>query len=151
MQDASGGQPFIDGIRELAAPRRHGQTITRLPVVSYTTFSPLPALRPAVVFFYLNLPSPAASIFRSGAPCAARTFLPHHQDAGDRPMHCFHCAKIIILLHSASKKNIVFRHHPQRQEARSCFPKNRALAFRKAIYCILKDHQLHFKRPLLAS
>ena len=31
----------------------------------------------AVVFFCLSLPSPTASIFRSGMPYAARTFLPH--------------------------------------------------------------------------
>ena len=37
-------------------------------------FSPLP-LR-AVIFFFPNQPSPTASTFRSGAPCAARTFLP---------------------------------------------------------------------------
>ena len=30
----------------------------------------------AVVFFFPNQPSPTASTFRSGAPCAARTFLP---------------------------------------------------------------------------
>ncbi len=42
-------------------------------------FSPLPALRLAVVFFCRSLLSPIASIFRSGAPCAARTFLPRHK------------------------------------------------------------------------
>ncbi len=31
----------------------------------------------AVIFFCLHLLSPTASIFGSGAPCAARTFLPH--------------------------------------------------------------------------
>ncbi len=40
----SGGQPSDDGIRELAAPEWHGPAITRRPVVSYTTFSPLPRL-----------------------------------------------------------------------------------------------------------
>ena len=38
-----------------------------------------PYRRPAaaVVFFCPDLLSPIASIFRSGTPCAARTFLPH--------------------------------------------------------------------------
>jgi hypothetical protein len=34
--------PYDDGLHELAAPRRHGMTVTSHPVVSYTTFSPLP-------------------------------------------------------------------------------------------------------------
>jgi hypothetical protein len=29
----------------------------------------------AVIFFYRHLPSPTASTFGSGVPCAARTFL----------------------------------------------------------------------------
>ena len=37
-----GGLPSNNGLHELAAPERHSQTITRLLVVSYTTFSPLP-------------------------------------------------------------------------------------------------------------
>ena len=51
--------------------------ITHWLVVSYTTFSPLPAPSgvQAVIFFCPHLLSPIASIFRSGAPCAARTFL----------------------------------------------------------------------------
>ena len=73
----SDGQPSDDGIRELAAPRWNSLTITRQLVVSYTTFSPLPIFNQsmAVVFFYQYLLSPIASIFGSGAPCAARTFL----------------------------------------------------------------------------
>jgi hypothetical protein len=38
----------------------------------------------AVIFFYLYLLSPTASIFRSGMSYAARTFLSHHQDASGR-------------------------------------------------------------------
>ena len=50
--------------------------ITHWLVVSYTTFSPLPPHEEvAVVLFCLHLLSPIASIFRSGAPYAARTFL----------------------------------------------------------------------------
>jgi len=39
----SGGQPSDDGLHELAAPRWNSPPITRRLVVSYTTFSPLPA------------------------------------------------------------------------------------------------------------
>jgi len=73
----SGGQPSTDGIRELAAFSWHSPVITHRLVVSYTTFSPLPHML-AVVFFYQDLLSPIASIFRSEAPCAARTFLSHY-------------------------------------------------------------------------
>ena len=69
----SGGLPSADGLHELAAPSRPSQTITRLLVVSYTTFSPLPFR--AVIFFCRRLLSPIASIFGSGMPYAARTFL----------------------------------------------------------------------------
>ena len=48
--------------------------ITHQLVVSYTTFSPLPTPG-AVIFFCRHLLSPIASIFRSGAPYTARTFL----------------------------------------------------------------------------
>ena len=86
--------PSICGIHELTAPRWHSLAITRQLVVSYTTFSPLPDTKPrrmlkapslrnkfrAVVFFYRHLLSPIASIFGSGMPFAARTFLFHpHQ------------------------------------------------------------------------
>ena len=71
----SGGQPSDDGIHELAASSRHSPTITRWLVVSYTTFSPLPLRRKAVLFFCRHLLSPIASTFGSGAPYAARTFL----------------------------------------------------------------------------
>ena len=74
-----------DGIHELAASSRHSSAITRRLVVSYTTFSPLLLhVGGAVIFFCLHLPSPTASIFRSGAPYAARTFLSHLKDASDR-------------------------------------------------------------------
>jgi len=85
----SGGQPSDDGLHELAASRRHGLPVTWQPVVSYTTFSPLPVLlSTAVIFFCLILPSPTASIFRSGASYAARTFLLRYIVASDRPEHC---------------------------------------------------------------
>ena len=72
----SDGTPSNDGIHELAAPRWHSPMITHRLVVSYTTFSPLPYYNSmAVVFFYRHLPSPTASIFGSGVPYAARTFL----------------------------------------------------------------------------
>ena len=77
--------PSICGLHELTAPRWHSLAITRQLVVSYTTFSPLPDTTPAwirdkfraVIFFYRHLLSPIASIFGSGMPYAARTFLPH--------------------------------------------------------------------------
>ena len=79
--------PSICGIHELTAPRWHSLAITRQLVVSYTTFSPL--LSPphskskivkAVIFFCRHLLSPIASIFGSGMPYAARTFLPHSHE-----------------------------------------------------------------------
>ena len=79
-----------DGLHELAASSQHSSAITRRLVVSYTTFSPLPVpLGQAVIFFCLHLPSPTASIFRSGAPCAARTFLSHlTRMPAMKPGHC---------------------------------------------------------------
>ena len=47
----------------------------------------------AVVFFCRHLLSPIASIFGSGAPCAARTFL-SCGCTSDRPGHCFPLAKL---------------------------------------------------------
>ena len=70
----SGGQPSVNGILELATSSWHSLMITHQLVVSYTTFSPLHLLD-AVVLFCHNLPSPTASIFGSGVPCVARTFL----------------------------------------------------------------------------
>ena len=95
--------PSICGLHELTAPRWHSLTITRQLVVSYTTFSPL--LSPphskskivkAVIFFCRHLLSPIASIFGSGMPYAARTFLSHPpvENASDKPEHCFRNAKI---------------------------------------------------------
>ena len=102
--------PSICGIHELTAPRWHSLAITRQLVVSYTTFSPLPDTKPrrmlkapslrnkfrAVVFFYRHLLSPIASIFGSGMPYAARTFLSHPpvENASDKPEHCFRTAKV---------------------------------------------------------
>ena len=96
--------PSICGLHELTAPRWHSLAITRQLVVSYTTFSPLPDTTPAwirdkfraVIFFYRHLLSPIASIFGSGMPYAARTFLSHPpvENASDKPEHCFRNAKI---------------------------------------------------------
>ena len=102
--------PSICGLHELTAPRWHSLAITRQLVVSYTTFSPLPDTKPrrmqkasslrnkfrAVIFFYRHLLSPIASIFGSGMPYAARTFLSHPpvENASDKPEHCFRNAKI---------------------------------------------------------
>ncbi len=77
VANMSSGQPSNDGIRELAASRRHSPMITHRLVVSYTTFSPLPQ-KVAVILFCLTLLSPIASTLGSGAPYAARTFLSHH-------------------------------------------------------------------------
>ena len=96
--------PSICGLHELTAPRWHSLAITRQLVVSYTTFSPLPDTTPAwirdkfraVIFFCRHLLSPIASIFGSGMPYAARTFLSHPpvENASDKPEHCFRNAKI---------------------------------------------------------
>ena len=84
-----GGLPSNNGLHELAAPERHSQTITRLLVVSYTTFSSLPYECMAVIFFCLHLLSPIASIFGSRMPYAARTFLSHPlQMPATEPEHC---------------------------------------------------------------
>ena len=88
--------PSICGLHELTAPRWHSLTITRQLVVSYTTFSPLPSFRRAVVFFCHILLSPIASTFGSGASCAARTFLLPQRTSG-RPERCFLTAKLINL------------------------------------------------------
>ena len=91
-----------DGIHELAVPSRHSLMITHQLVVSYTTFSPLPTLG-AVVFFCRHLLSPIASIFRSGAPYTARTFL-SYTGTSDRPEQCFQSynkyrLQIVVILH----------------------------------------------------
>ncbi len=75
--------------------------ITHRLVVSYTTFSPLPRIREAVLFFYLHLLSPIASIFGSGAPYAARTFLLHIQYAGGTSDHC-------LLYHLMTKREKLY-------------------------------------------
>ena len=100
--------PSNDGIHELAASSWHSLTITRQLVVSYTTFSPLPIFsifnlqfsifnlqsnRLAVVFFCHNLLSPIASIFGSGVPYAARTFL-SCRDTSDRTRTLLSACKI---------------------------------------------------------
>ena len=117
----SGGQPsHVDGIHELAASSGNSPTITRRLVVSYTTFSPLPLSfliphfsflishlsllishfsfqkRGAVVLFFPHQLSPTASTFRSGAPCAARTFLSCllAETPAAEPEQCFPSAKV---------------------------------------------------------
>ena len=108
LAGASGGQPSVDGIHELAAPSRYSTTVTSRLVVSYTTFSPLPPfnlqlsiihfqlsiVERAVVFFYRHLLSPTASTFRSGVSCAARTFLSCTPGTSGRPGQCFLGAKL---------------------------------------------------------
>jgi len=93
LAGASGGQPSVDGIHELAAPSRYSTTVASRLVVSYTTFSPLPR-NGAVIFFYRHLLSPTASTFRSGASCAARTFLSCTPGTSGRPGQCFPDAKL---------------------------------------------------------
>ena len=51
----------------------------------------------AVVFFCLSLPSPTASIFRSGTPYAARTF-PRAIDTSDKPRFCFHMQSYVFFM-----------------------------------------------------
>jgi len=75
------GNPQTMVYMNLQPPVSTALTVARSLVVSYTAFSPLPCFvcytteALAVVFFCSNLLSPATSIFGSGAPCAARTFL----------------------------------------------------------------------------
>jgi len=52
------GNPLSVGLHELAAPSGHSPMITHRLVVSYTTFSPLPRMHEAVVFFCPYLLSP---------------------------------------------------------------------------------------------
>ena len=96
LSQRSDGQSSNNGLRELAASRWHSPQITLWLVVSYTTFSPLPSFRRAVVFFCHILLSPIASTFGSGASCAARTFLLPQRTSG-RPERCFLTAKLINL------------------------------------------------------
>ena len=96
LSQRSDGQSSNNGLRELAASRWHSPQITLWLAVSYTTFSPLPTFRQAVVFFCRILLSPIASTFGSGASYAARTFL-LPQRASGRPERCFLTAKLINL------------------------------------------------------
>lgn len=102
----SGGQPSGDGLHELAAssdtarrspagwwsltpPSHPYQTCPRATVCGQKQF-------PAVILFCLTLLSPIASIFGSGVPYAARTFLsPHKLRPAAGPGICFPCAKIV--------------------------------------------------------
>ena len=84
-----GGLPSNNGLHELAAPERHSHAVACVLVVSYTTFSPLPSTKMAVIFFCLHLLSPIASTFGSRMPYAARTFLSHPlQMPATEPEHC---------------------------------------------------------------
>ena len=85
----SGGQPSDDGLHELAASRWHGPPITWRPVVSYTTFSPLPSNA------WRRLFSSALSCRRRQLPFSEveRPLLPGLSSrtcygTGGRPWHC---------------------------------------------------------------
>ena len=80
----------------------------------------------AVVLFCLSLPSPTASIFGSGAPCAARTFLPPFSKAGGRAVTLLSLAKIIKYETSAKrgddflKPSGMLKTHDNRRRALPC-------------------------------
>src|SRR5574344_870153 len=71
------GYPDGGSLHELAASKMHSQHVTILLVSSYLTFSPFRQRRASIVvfFFCITQPSRTASIFGSGMPYAARTFL----------------------------------------------------------------------------
>ena len=72
----------------LTPPSHPYQTCPRATVCGQKQF-------PAVILFCLTLLSPIASIFGSGVPYAARTFLsPHHMGPAAGPGICFPDAKI---------------------------------------------------------
>ncbi len=76
---------------QLAQPVDHpttGGLLHHLLTLTPDGISALTGVRTwAVIFFCLHLLSPIASIFGSGAPCAARTFLSCHEGTSDRPGH----------------------------------------------------------------
>lgn len=89
----------------------------------------------AVIFFYRHLLSPIASIFGSGMPYAARTFLSHPpvENASDKPEHCFRNAKIAKKFDLTANFSeflnsfrflgmILLLSHPERLTFRSSFP-----------------------------
>lgn len=88
------GPPSIVGIRGLSTPEAHGSNVTIRPVVSYTTFSPLPAFTGG--YFLLRYFTLASNFpLRSRSPCVARTFLLHQIIcARDRPSDCILSAKL---------------------------------------------------------
>ena len=134
----SDGQSSNNGLHELAASRWHSPQIALRLVVSYTTFSPLPHLRVAVILFCHILLSPIASIFGSGASCAARTFL-LPMKASDRPEHCFLFAKLINKIETMTSMTLkkpqhchysihstqiqILQHHFSRHAPRLCIRK----------------------------
>ena len=65
----------------------------------------------AVVFFCHNLLSPIASIFGSGAPSAARTFLSCLFTPATEPEHCFQFAKLAKKSVMASIKYIKMKNY----------------------------------------
>ena len=72
-----GRAPSNDGLHELAASSRHSPNGHPSAGSLLHHLLSLTGTCPAVVLFCLSLLSPIASIFGSGAPCAARTFLSH--------------------------------------------------------------------------
>ena len=86
--------------------------ITHQLVVSYTTFSPLPTPG-AVILFCRHLLSPIASIFRSGAPYTARTFLSHPEaPATDRSSafgFFYNGLQVVVILHIKRRSRHITR------------------------------------------
>ncbi len=72
-----GRAPSNDGLHELAASSRHSPNDHPSAGGLLHHLLTLTGTKPAVVLFCLSLLSPIASIFGSGVPCAARTFLSH--------------------------------------------------------------------------
>ena len=89
VDKSSGGQPCDDGLHELAASRRHGMTVIRHPVVSYTTFSPLPPTRDGGYFL---LPTPTVTnsfYFRKWSALRCPDFpLASRERPAIEPGHC---------------------------------------------------------------
>ena len=69
LAGASGGQPSVDGIHELAAPSRYSTTVTSRLVVSYTTFSPLPPSISNCQLSISNYPLSKGRLFSSTVTC----------------------------------------------------------------------------------
>ena len=90
-----GRAPSNDGLHELAASSRHSPNDHPSAGGLLHHLLTLTGTKPAVVLFCLSLLSPIASIFGSGVPYAARTFLsPHNMGPAAGPGICFPGAKI---------------------------------------------------------